>query len=126
MTSATTTDDIHSSLSERIQCDQLIRRLLHALCLRRLQLAFAEEDQDEMSARAKLVDSLKTALRTQPHSFVLRFVELDGLLALLDALGSMDELTAHCSLHNAYIGCIKALMNNSVTFSYFIIFLLYV
>jgi len=79
------------------------------------QLSFSEEEkeEEEMASRAKLVDSLKTALRTQPHSFVLRFVELDGLPALLDALSSMDELTAHCPLHNAYIGCIKALMNNS-------------
>ena len=77
-----------------------------------------------MASRAKLVDSLKTALRTQPHSFVLRFVELDGLPALLDALSSMDELTAHCPLHNAYIGCIKALMNNSVRYLPFIIPLL--
>ena len=67
-----------------------------------------------MRQRTKLVDSLKTALRTQPHSFVQRFIELDGLSTLLDALGSMDEMTAHSSLHNAYIGCVKALMNNSV------------
>ena len=67
-----------------------------------------------MRIRTKLVDSLKTALRTQPHSFVQRFIELDGLPSLLGALGSMDELTAHCGLHNAYIGCVKALMNNSV------------
>lgn len=68
-----------------------------------------------MRLRAKVVDSLKTALRTQPHSYVQRFIELDGLPSLLAALVSMDELTAHCSLHNAYIGCIKALMNNSVS-----------
>ena len=79
-----------------------------------LQLGFAEEDAEEMALRTKLVDSLKTALRTQPHSFVLRFVELDGLPSLLDALAGMDEPTAHCPLHNAYIGCVKALMNNSV------------
>ena len=79
-----------------------------------LQLPFAEENADEMASRTKLVDSLKTALRTQPHSFVLRFVELGGLPSLLNALHSMDEQTAHCGLHNAYIGCIKALMNNSV------------
>jgi hypothetical protein len=78
------------------------------------QLAFSEDDAEEMRIRTKLVDSLKTALRTQPHSFVQRFIELDGLPSLLGALGSMDELTAHCGLHNAYIGCVKALMNNSV------------
>jgi len=78
-------------------------------------LAFDEDDAEEMRLRAKVVDSLKTALRTQPHSYVQRFIELDGLPSLLAALVSMDELTAHCSLHNAYIGCIKALMNNSVS-----------
>lgn len=84
-------------------------------CLRvKSQLAFSEDDAEEMRIRTKLVDSLKTALRTQPHSFVQRFIELDGLPCLLGALGSMDELTAHCGLHNAYIGCVKALMNNSV------------
>ncbi|KAK4021110.1 hypothetical protein OUZ56_003040 [Daphnia magna] len=77
------------------------------------QLPFSEDDAEEMRIRTKLVDSLKTALRTQPHSFVQRFIELDGLPSLLGALGSMDELTAHCGLHNAYIGCVKALMNNS-------------
>ena len=81
----------------------------------RIQLAFDEDDAEEMRLRAKLVDSLKTALRTQPHSYVQRFIEMDGLPTLLAALVSMDELTAHCSLHNAYIGCIKALMNNSVS-----------
>ena len=80
----------------------------------RFQLPFAEDNHDEMASRTKLVDSLKTALRTQPHSFVLRFVEQGGLPSLLNALHSMDEQTGHSSLHNAYIGCIKALMNNSV------------
>ena len=79
------------------------------------QLPFSEDDAEEMRIRTKLVDSLKTALRTQPHSFVQRFIELDGLPSLLGALGSMDEMTAHCGLHNAYIGCVKALMNNSVS-----------
>lgn len=88
--------------------------MVRLIALLFLQLSFDEDDAEEMRLRAKLVDSLKTALRTQPHSFVQRFIELDGLLTLLNALGSMDERTAHCQLHNAYIGCIKALMNNSV------------
>lgn len=79
-----------------------------------LQLPFDEDDAEEMRLRAKVVDSLKTALRTQPHSFVQRFIELDGLPSLLGALSTMDEQTAHSQLHNNFIGCIKALMNNSV------------
>ncbi|VVC32462.1 Hypothetical protein CINCED_3A014002 [Cinara cedri] len=61
----------------------------------------------------KLFDSLKTALRTQPHSFVLRFVQADGLVTLLKVLSSMDYDTQQGAMHTSIIGCIKALMNNS-------------
>lgn len=61
------------------------------------------------------VDALKTALRTQPHSFVIRFIELDGLNNLLQVLGAMDSGTADGGLHTSVIGCLKALMNNSVS-----------
>lgn len=61
------------------------------------------------------VEALKTALRTQPHSFVLRFIELDGLNALLQVLGTMDAEAANSNLHTSVIGCLKALMNNSVS-----------
>lgn len=60
-------------------------------------------------------EALKTALRTQPHSFVLRFIELDGLNALLQVLGTMDAEAANSNLHTSVIGCLKALMNNSVS-----------
>lgn len=63
----------------------------------------------------KLFDSLKTALRTQPHSFVLRFVQADGLITLLGVLSSMDYDTQQGAMHTSIIGCIKALMNNSVS-----------
>ncbi|KAG8227858.1 hypothetical protein J437_LFUL006482, partial [Ladona fulva] len=72
-----------------------------------------EEVDSELRTRARILDSLKTALRTQPHSFVLRFVELDGLPSLLGFLASMDHATAHSPVHTALIGCVKALMNNS-------------
>lgn len=62
------------------------------------------------------VEALKTALRTQPHSFVLRFIELDGLNALLQVLGTMEPEAANSNLHTSVIGCLKALMNNSVSF----------
>ncbi|KAL5235210.1 hypothetical protein ACI65C_002620 [Semiaphis heraclei] len=61
----------------------------------------------------KLFDSLKTALRTQPHSFVLRFVQADGLVTLLGVLSSMNYDTQQGAMHTSIIGCIKALMNNS-------------
>lgn len=70
-------------------------------------------DEQEMLSRTRLLDSLKTALRTQPHSFVLHFVELDGLIALISCLTSMDYNTAQSSVHTSLIGCVKALMNNS-------------
>ncbi|XP_046383257.1 disheveled-associated activator of morphogenesis 1 [Ischnura elegans] len=72
-----------------------------------------EEVDSELRVRARVLDSLRTALRTQPHSFVLRFVELDGLPSLLGFLASMDHATAHSPVHTALIGCVKALMNNS-------------
>lgn len=62
-----------------------------------------------------LLDALKTALRTSAHSFVLRFVELQGLPALLELLLSLDARVAQSTLHTSLIGCIKALMNNSVS-----------
>lgn len=70
-------------------------------------------DEQEMLSRTRLLDSLKTALRTQPHSFVLHFVELDGLIALISCLTAMDYNTAQSSVHTSLIGCVKALMNNS-------------
>ncbi|CAH1723615.1 unnamed protein product [Aphis gossypii] len=67
---------------------------------------------DELE-NTKLFDSLKTALRTQPHSFVLRFVQADGLVTLLGVLSSMNYDTQQGAMHTSIIGCIKALMNNS-------------
>lgn len=77
------------------------------------QTPFPEEGE-EVSNQMCQVEALKTALRTQPHSFVLRFIELDGLSALLQVLGTMDTDAANSNLHTSVIGCLKALMNNSV------------
>lgn len=63
----------------------------------------------------KLFETLKIALRTQPHSFVLRFVQYGGLVALLEVLSSMDYDTLQGAMHLSIIGCIKCLMNNSVS-----------
>ncbi|XP_078503454.1 disheveled-associated activator of morphogenesis 2 isoform X1 [Lissotriton helveticus] len=72
--------------------------------------AFDEEDTE---VRNKVVEDLKTALRTQPMRFVTRFIELDGLTCLLNFLKSMDYETSESRIHTSVIGCIKALMNNS-------------
>ncbi|XP_069464849.1 disheveled-associated activator of morphogenesis 2 isoform X1 [Ambystoma mexicanum] len=72
--------------------------------------AFDEEDTE---MRNKVVEDLKTALRTQPMRFVTRFIELDGLTCLLNFLKSMDYETSESRIHTSVIGCIKALMNNS-------------
>jgi len=68
---------------------------------------------DEVSQRTRSLDGLQIALRTQPHSFVARFMEADGLPCLLDFLAGMDWDTAQSSIHTAALGCVKALMNNS-------------
>ncbi|KAH8366596.1 hypothetical protein KR084_005605 [Drosophila pseudotakahashii] len=69
---------------------------------------------NRLDGHAAFVDALKTSLRTSTHSFVLRFVELDGLPALLDLLLQLDIRVANSPLHTSLIGCIKALMNNSM------------
>ncbi|XP_032597207.1 disheveled-associated activator of morphogenesis 1 isoform X2 [Drosophila grimshawi] len=74
----------------------------------------SHELSNRMDNHAAFVDALKTALRTSTHSFVLRFVELDGLPALLNLLLQLDIRVANSSLHTSLIGCIKALMNNSM------------
>ena len=50
-------------------------------------------ESDEYSRRLKLLDGLKSALRTQSLSFVERFIELDGLTRLLEFLLSMNTGT---------------------------------
>ncbi|GIY95468.1 disheveled-associated activator of morphogenesis 1 [Caerostris extrusa] len=75
--------------------------------------ATLSREEEEIMARAKLLDNLKTALRTQPNSFVMRFLEQDGLSGILNFLLSMDYNTAESPIHTSLIGCVKALMNNS-------------
>ncbi|CAH0560759.1 unnamed protein product [Brassicogethes aeneus] len=83
------------------------------------ELANAHEAEpigdEEVRCRTKQIDGLKTALRTSTHSFVIKFIELDGLPTLLMCLVNMDYFTAQSSIHTSLIGCVKALMNNSVT-----------
>ncbi|CAH3196604.1 unnamed protein product, partial [Porites evermanni] len=76
-------------------------------------VAQKEDENREIESRTKLVDGLKTALRTQPLRFVHRFIELEGLNCLLDFLEKMDFETSQSKIHTAAIGCFKALMNSS-------------
>lgn len=65
--------------------------------------------QPQEDSPVKLYESLRTALRTQPNSFVQRFLELHGLQTLLDVLSDMDQSKSHPYV----ITCVKSLMNNS-------------
>ncbi|NXL50904.1 DAAM1 protein, partial [Podilymbus podiceps] len=102
---------------------------LNSMAARKSLIALEKEDEEE---RNKTIESLKTALRTKPmrqfpstswlyHSnnplsdrFVTRFIDLDGLSCILNFLKSMDYETAESRIHTSLIGCIKALMNNSL------------
>ncbi|XP_077443156.1 disheveled-associated activator of morphogenesis 1b isoform X1 [Stigmatopora argus] len=83
---------------------------LNSMAARTTLQALEKEDEEE---RNKTVESLKTALRTQPMRFVTRFTELDGLTCLLNFLQGMDYETSESPVHTSLIGCVKALMNNS-------------
>nr|XP_057933083.1 disheveled-associated activator of morphogenesis 1-like [Doryrhamphus excisus] len=83
---------------------------LHSMAARKTLLVL--EDEEDLG-RQKVVEGLKTALRTQPMRFVTRFMDLDGLSCILDFLKSMDYETAESQIHTSLIGCMKALMNNS-------------
>eukprot|EP00118_Oscarella_pearsei_P026097 m.309383 g.309383 ORF g.309383 m.309383 type:complete len:1090 (+) comp46287_c0_seq1:120-3389(+) len=71
------------------------------------------EEEREQESRTKLMDGLKTALRTHPQSFVTQFVESGGIDCLLDFLREMDHSTRHSSIHTAAIGGVKAMLNNT-------------
>jgi len=81
--------------------------------LRDLAMLQYPNSTDEISQRCRSLDGLQIALRTQPHSFVSRFLEVDGLNCLLNLLAGMDWDTAQSNIHTAALGCVKALMNNS-------------
>uniref|UniRef100_A0A7N6AQX1 Dishevelled associated activator of morphogenesis 1b n=1 Tax=Anabas testudineus TaxID=64144 RepID=A0A7N6AQX1_ANATE len=83
---------------------------IRSIAARKTLLALQGEEEQ---GRQKIVDDLKTALRTQPMSFVTRFIELDGLSCILNFLKSMDYETTESQMHTSLIGCIKALLNNS-------------
>ncbi|XP_049319700.1 disheveled-associated activator of morphogenesis 1 isoform X1 [Astyanax mexicanus] len=83
---------------------------INSMAARKTVLALEKEDEEE---RNKTIESLKTALRTQPMRFVTRFIDQDGLTCILNFLKNMDYETTESQIHTSLIGCIKALMNNS-------------
>ena len=65
---------------------------------------------------AEVYDDLSFYTYTYMHlfSFVLRFIEQDGLEHVLGFLQSMNIDVRRSQLHFTIIGCVKALMNNTV------------
>ncbi|KAG7328027.1 hypothetical protein KOW79_007971 [Hemibagrus wyckioides] len=83
---------------------------INSMAARKMVLALEKEDEEE---RNKTIEGLKTALRTQPMSFVTRFIDQDGLTCLLNFLKNMEYEMSESQIHTSLIGCIKALMNNT-------------
>ena len=75
-------------------------------------------ESEEYSRRLKILDGLKSALRTQSLSFVERFIELNGLSNLLDFLRSMNSDIKESRIHTSVISCIK---ESGSTFWYFLL-----
>ncbi|NXE67524.1 DAAM2 protein, partial [Calcarius ornatus] len=80
---------------------------LNSMAARKSLIALEKEDEEERN---------KTIETKTPFSgrFVTRFIDLDGLSCILNFLKSMDYETAESRIHTSLIGCIKALMNNSL------------
>ncbi|NXD26659.1 DAAM2 protein, partial [Spelaeornis formosus] len=80
---------------------------LNSMAARKSLIALEKEDEEERN---------KTIEMKIPFSgrFVTRFIDLDGLSCILNFLKSMDYETAESRIHTSLIGCIKALMNNSL------------
>lgn len=66
---------------------------------------------------------LSPSLSLFVYSFVLRFIELQGIPELLGILQLLDNRVANSPLHTSLIGCLKALMNNSVSVVPFMLFI---
>ncbi|NWY93748.1 DAAM1 protein, partial [Loxia curvirostra] len=85
---------------------------LNSMAARKSLIALEKEDEEE---RNKTIETFCFEVKT-PFSarFVTRFIDLDGLSCILNFLKSMDYETAESRIHTSLIGCIKALMNNSL------------
>ena len=67
--------------------------------------------EDDVEEKRGFFEGLKTALRTSSTSFVLLFLEKDGLACLLTFLQAMDSQVKISSVHSLVLGCIKSIMN---------------
>ena len=66
-----------------------------------------ESRSEEYSRRLRILDGLRSALRTQPLTFVERFIQIEGLSHLLQFLSSMSNDMKESRIHTAAIGCVK-------------------
>ena len=66
-----------------------------------------ESKSDEYRRRLRILDGLRSALRTQPLTFVERFIEIDGISHLLQFLSTMSNDMKESRIHTAAIGCVK-------------------
>jgi dishevelled associated activator of morphogenesis len=92
---------------------------------------FESDDMDqskseEYARRLRILDGLKSALRTQPLSFVdrfplvvkildnlhFRFIEIHGLSHLLNFLKEMEKDMKESRIHTSAIACIKGIDGN--------------
>ena len=71
----------------------------------------------DVQSGVELIDGLKMSLRTRPMSFVLHYVDLGGLDCLLDLLTTINHQLTTSHIHASVLGCIKALMNSTVSIS---------
>ncbi|XP_067637402.1 disheveled-associated activator of morphogenesis 1 isoform X2 [Eurosta solidaginis] len=110
-----TTDGSSAAITQPPTADYYIDQL--KALIRYVSVSYDDSNISEYCMRNEghilFLDALKTALRTSTHSFVLRFVDLDGLPCLLNLLKWMHPDVVNSDLHTRIIGCIKALMNNS-------------
>ncbi|NXD02142.1 DAAM1 protein, partial [Certhia familiaris] len=86
---------------------------LNSMAARKSLIALEKEDEEE---RNKTIEKFCFKVEKSLFSgrFVTRFIDLDGLSCILNFLKSMDYETAESRIHTSLIGCIKALMNNSL------------
>lgn len=57
---------------------------------------------------------LRVAIVLYHCSYVMRYIEQSGLERILTFLQNMNSDVRQSQLHYIYVGCVKALMNNSV------------
>lgn len=100
------------SLGHRSPADFLLSKVQEKL----YKKVYNKTSQPCLRVKGPLAFGFKAKNPLSPLSdrFVTRFIDLDGLSCILNFLKSMDYETAESRIHTSLIGCIKALMNNSL------------